>query len=85
MNNSVNSANRLQHLDFYKGICILFIIITHYNWTDQQRLAYGFPFWIDMAVPIFMVITGYVSALSKKRNLQVYFSHILQKQFLQNG
>ena len=55
---------RLNHLDFYKGMCILFILVTHFDWTDQQRLKALFPFWIDMAVPVFMVITGYVSALS---------------------
>lgn len=67
---------RLNHLDFYKGICILFIIFTHYKWSDEQRLAYFFPFWIDMAVPVFMVITGYVSAMSFRRReigfLQAY-------------
>ena len=55
---------RLNYLDFYKGICILFIIITHYEWTNQQRLNALFPFWIDMAVPVFMTVTGYVSAMS---------------------
>lgn len=54
---------RLHNLDVYKGICILFIILTHFNWNESQRLRMGFPFWVDMAVPIFMVISGYVYAL----------------------
>lgn len=58
---------RLNFLDFYKGICILFVIVTHYDWTDQQRLQFLFPFWIEMAVPVFMVITGYVTAMSYQK------------------
>lgn len=62
-------ASRLNYLDVYKGICILFVIFTHYQWTDEQRKLLLFPFWIDMAVPVFMVITGYVTAYSfSKKN-----------------
>ncbi len=32
-----------------------------------MRLKYLFPFWIDMAVPVFMIISGYVYALSYKK------------------
>lgn len=66
-------ASRFNYIDFYKGICTLFIIITHYKWTDDQRLTLLFPFWIQMAVPIFMVITGYVSALSLQRRQKGIF------------
>ena len=65
--NNLLGKPRLSHLDVFKGICILFIIITHCNWTVQQRLWLLFPFWIDMAVPVFMIITGYVSAMSATR------------------
>lgn len=58
-----NKQTRLNHLDFYKGICILFVIITHHAWTPDQRKLLLFPFWIDMAVPVFMVITGYVNTM----------------------
>lgn len=59
-----SNKTRLNFLDFYKGICILFVIFTHNEWTQEQRLYGLFPFWIGMAVPVFMVITGYVSAMS---------------------
>ena len=68
---------RLNYLDIYKGICILFVVITHYDWTDFQRRIFLFYFWITMAVPIFMVITGYVSALSfqtRSINLKTIYS-----------
>lgn len=52
--------NRNLLLDNLKGVCILFVVITHFSWTDGERLHFLFPFWIDMAVPIFMIISGYV-------------------------
>ena len=48
----------------------MFIVVTHYNWTDYERILLLFPFWIAMAVPVFMVITGYVSAMSFERKSQ---------------
>lgn len=57
--------NKRNHsIDCIKGICILFIIITHFAWTDREKLQYLFPFWIDMAVPIFMIISGFVYSKS---------------------
>lgn len=59
---------RLVFFDILKGIMILFIIITHFHWEyPRDYLKYGFVFYIDMAVPIFMIITGYFAALSLKR------------------
>ena len=58
---------RLHNTDLLKGLAILFVVITHFSWTDDQRLWLLFPFWIDMAVPIFMIVTGYLSAKSFSR------------------
>lgn len=55
-------------MDFLKGISIIFIVITHFKWSAEQRLAYCFPFWIDMAMPIFMLIAGYMGAMSFERH-----------------
>jgi len=68
MKNTVSkNQERLNFLDIYKGIAILFVIITHYQWKDAERLTYLFPYWIKMAVPLFLVITGYVSAYSSEK------------------
>lgn len=67
-NLSASKRSRLTHLDVYKGICILFIIFTHFDWSEQERLRLLFPFWIEMAVPIFMVISGYVYSMSYERS-----------------
>ena len=51
-----------------KGICILAVVFTHFRWNEHYRLLLGFPFEIDMAVPVFMLISGYVYALSYQRH-----------------
>lgn len=64
---------RYHSVDFLKGICILFVIVTHYAWTDTERLRLLFPFWIDMAVPIFMILSGFVFTKSYlKHNIKTY-------------
>lgn len=55
---------RNRTIDFLKGISILLVLITHYAWTAEQRSIILFPYLIDMAVPVFMIISGYVGALS---------------------
>lgn len=63
--------NRIHTIDFLKGICMLFIITTHFNFTNEQRNWGGFYFWIEMAVPILMIISGFIWAYSyEKKNIQ---------------
>ena len=59
---------RNKFIDFLKGICIIFVIVTHYAWLTNERKIALFPFWVDMAVPIFMIISGYVYSKSFVRN-----------------
>ena len=59
---------RNQFLDIIKALCIVFVIITHDTISEETRLKLLFNFWIDMAVPLFMIISGYVYALSFERN-----------------
>ncbi len=59
---------RYHSIDFVKGIGILFIIITHYKWQDIERLKFLFPFWIDMAVPVYMIISGFVYTKSFQKS-----------------
>lgn len=40
------------------------VVVTHWNWTRAERLYLLFPFWIDMAVPFFMTISGFVFSKS---------------------
>lgn len=55
-------------LDIIKGLMIIFIIITHFHFTyPDDYMRFGFFFWIDMAVPVFMIITGYVTSIQYKK------------------
>lgn len=58
---------RNNFLDVIKGVCILLVILTHFDWVEAQRLQYFFPYWMNPAVPIFMIISGYVFTESYKR------------------
>lgn len=61
-------------LDIIKGLMIIFIIITHFRFVyPDDYYRYGFYFWIDMAVPVFMIITGYVTAIQfRKRGVESF-------------
>lgn len=63
-----DSKQREYFVDVIKGICALFVIVTHFNLSWEERTQYLFPFWIDMAVPIFMIISGYVNTKSYQNN-----------------
>lgn len=65
---NVDNVKRENNLDVIKGIMMIFIIVTHYGWDSEVRLKLLFPFWIDMAVPSLMIISGYVYAKSYMRN-----------------
>lgn len=63
----MKTNERSRQMDILKGIAILMIILTHYSFTDDQRHRMLFPFWIDQAVPVFMIVSGYVTTLAYKR------------------
>lgn len=67
-------------LDILKGVCIIFVIVTHFRWEEHERLKYLFPYWIDMAVPIFMIISGYVYSKSYDRKNICTFSMVYSVQ-----
>ena len=54
-------------LDIAKGAAVILVIITHFSWTEEERLPYLFPFWVSMAVPVFMIISGYVGTASYEK------------------
>ena len=64
-------TKRLNLIDIVKGVMIVFVIISHFHfdYPDDYR-KFGFFYYIDMAVPVFMIITGYLTALSFERNLK---------------
>lgn len=60
---------RFELLDIIKGVMIVFIIVTHFRFKyPEDYMKYGFFYWIDMAVPVFMIIFSYLSAISLEKN-----------------
>jgi succinate dehydrogenase/fumarate reductase-like Fe-S protein len=58
---------RNHFVDISKGLAIIMVTVTHYSWESAERLQFYFPYWISMAVPIFMIVTGVMSAASFER------------------
>lgn len=59
-------------VDTLKGVFAIFVIMLHFPYETGVTNRFLFPFWISLAVPGFMFISGYVSALSfKKRNINL--------------
>lgn len=56
-------------LDILKGICLIFVVVTHYPFSDETRLKFLFDYWIVMAIPLCMLVTGYVYSLSFQRKM----------------
>ena len=48
-------------VDILKVVALLFVIIIHNSYFNDERvIQYGFPFYLKFAVPIFMILSGYV-------------------------
>ncbi|MBC2456119.1 acyltransferase family protein [Clostridium beijerinckii] len=58
------NRKRIFFIDFIKALSIIMVIITHSNITGIIRNKYLFQFTIDMAVPFFIIITGYTYTMS---------------------
>lgn len=57
MNNRIefNRNNHDSSIDYIKGLCILFVILTHCMYREELS-SILFPYWGDTAVPIFLLI-----------------------------
>lgn len=58
------NAQHNNTIDIIKAFGIILVLITHYSWTEEQQKCFLFPYLINMAIPAFMIITGYVYSLS---------------------
>ena len=56
---------RIDFLDYMKAACVIMVIITHYDWHDKTTPI--FTMLINMAVPVFMIISGYNFAMSNRK------------------
>lgn len=68
--------NRSSTLDVLKGVCILLVIFTHLAWTESEILNMYATLWVELAVPIFMLTTGFLYAKSFKNKKCMSLSEI---------
>lgn len=60
------SSGRIYLIDYLKAISIIMVIFTHYDWKDKTGLF--FTLIIAMAVPVFMVISGFNFTMSYEKH-----------------
>lgn len=75
---------RIFQFDYLKAASILAVIITHITFSFDVSKTIIFPFFIDMAVPVFMIISGYVNADSfdKKSIRECYSKSVMGKKIV---
>ena len=79
-----SSGQRERIVDLLKGICILLVCFTHYRWDSAEREAFLFAWWVDMAVPVFMILSGYVYGRSCFNKNLTALSHAYAPRLLWN-
>lgn len=66
--------NRVWQFDYLKTFAIILVIVTHAFYYNEVSAVPGiFPYMVDMAVPIFMIISGYVNTISYAKNVENEF------------
>lgn len=66
-------------IDVMKGISIILVILCHSGVYYTYGKEIGSPFWIEMAVPIFILINGYTSILSSQKRSPYSLKNMLRK------
>ncbi|MBO4950288.1 MAG: acyltransferase [Clostridia bacterium] len=71
-------TERNRFIDIAKGISIILVLFNHYEWQKESIMGTHLYYWIIcMAVPVFMLCTGYVTVASfesKKVTLKQAYS-----------
>lgn len=69
---TMGSKQRIHNIDIIKGVCILFVITEH-ALCPALKANILFPFWGKQAVPVFMLLSGYLYALSFEKGRHASF------------
>lgn len=67
MNNSVLKKKNIDLLDLLKGFAILSVIYLHSGFSAATSKAVLAPFLFNLAVPIFMIVSGFTYSISLSR------------------
>ncbi len=75
MHNNLQQNNRIYVLDYIKAIAMVSVIINHCNFTAQMEKDMLYPFFIGLAVPIFIVVSGFTFSLSYQKKETLGLKH----------
>lgn len=75
-----NTKTRIEFLDYVKAVCVCLVIITHYDWQEKNTIP--FLMVINMAVPVFMMVSGYNFAMSYKKKTNGNLAQMYRFDFL---
>lgn len=77
-----DASRRIAVIDYFKALCIIFVIINHSDLLDQTMPL--FLLTINSAVPIFMILSGYVYSIGAniKTLKEQYSFRLLKKRFI---
>ncbi len=75
------TKNELQFINILKAIAIILVLITHNGFSLTFRENIFFTYFINMAVPLFILITGFNYSLSFSKINNINFVKILKSLF----
>lgn len=58
------NSERNRFIDALKGLLAIMVVLTHYSWQNGEEQTFLFCYIINFAVPMFIFISGYLSAVS---------------------
>ena len=66
----MKERKRIKFIDYMKAVCVVMVIITHIDWQEKQIPI--FDYVINMAVPVFMLLSGYNFAMSASKTIGIW-------------
>lgn len=78
----MEDKKRIELIDYLKAVCVIMVIITHYDWADKTSPFFSMV--INMAVPVFMILTGYNFAMSNQKKTDGKIQSMYQWQVLKS-
>lgn len=61
-------TNRNHLVDSLKGLSAILVVVSHFEWTLPLQKMLLFPFWMNMTVPVFMIVLGYGNTISYEKH-----------------
>lgn len=77
------ASKRIAMIDYIKGVCIIMVIVMHCDIHTVAGKMLLMPFYVDLAVPCFLLVSGYTLSLrtSKRINKSLNFLDTIKKSY----